>query len=134
MKTLQAVIERKGKGYWVYFTNLPGCVTYGETIEEVMANVKDAVNEHIDAHKEFGEKLPKILENGNFTFKYNISVKEFFKEFEAVNMASISKKSGINASLLRQYATGIKFPSVLQAKKIERSIHQLGKELLSVQF
>jgi predicted RNase H-like HicB family nuclease len=134
MKTLNAVIEKKDKGYWVYFTNLPGCVSYGETIEEVMANSKDAITEHIEAYKELGEELPKILEDEDFTFEYNLSLTEFFKEIAAINMTAISKKSGINASLLRQYAAGIKFPSVIQAKKIEKSIHQLGKELSSVHF
>ncbi len=134
MKKLEAIIEKKGNGYWIYFTNLPGCVSYGDTIERAMSNVKDAVNEHIEAYKELGEELPDILEGDNFTYEYNLSVKDFFKEFEAINISAISKKSGINASLLRQYASGIKFPSITQAKKIEKSIHQLGKEFLTIQF
>ncbi|MFN6561461.1 MAG: type II toxin-antitoxin system HicB family antitoxin [Nostoc sp. ChiSLP01] len=30
-------------GYWAEVPALPGCVTEGETMEEVMANLKDAI-------------------------------------------------------------------------------------------
>jgi predicted RNase H-like HicB family nuclease len=133
MKTISAVIEKKGSGYWVYFPDIPGCVSFGDTIEKVMKNSKEAVKEFIEASKDLNEELPKILE-GSFNYEYKVSLYEFFKEFDAINMTALANKCGINASLLRQYATGKKFPSIAQAKKIENSIHQLAKELLIVQF
>jgi hypothetical protein len=42
--------------------------------------------------------------------------------------------TGINESLLSQYASGLKKPRRLQTKKIEESLHRLGQELLEVQF
>ncbi|MEH2111640.1 type II toxin-antitoxin system HicB family antitoxin [Nostoc sp.] len=30
-------------GYWAEVPALPGCITEGDTIEEVMANLKDAI-------------------------------------------------------------------------------------------
>ena len=38
----------------------------------------------------------------------------------------------MNPALLRQYASGVKHPSPKQAKKLEDTIHQIGKELSGV--
>ena len=133
MKNLYGIIEKEGSGYWIYFQNLPGCVSYGNTIKEAMDNSHGAVKEYIEASKELNRKLPAILTD-DFKFEYKVSVQRFFKEFEAINMAAMARASKINASLLRQYATGKKHPSVDQIKKIEKSIHQLARELAVVQF
>ena len=34
-------------GYWVKVSALPGCVTQGETVEEAVANAKEAVEAYI---------------------------------------------------------------------------------------
>lgn len=31
-------------GYWAEVTSLPGCVTQGDTFEELVANLKDAID------------------------------------------------------------------------------------------
>lgn len=35
-------------GYWAEVPALPGCITEGETMEEVMANLKDAIEGWLD--------------------------------------------------------------------------------------
>ncbi len=40
-----------------------------------------------------------------------------------------AKYAGMNATLLRQYAAGVKNPSLEQAKKIEKALHILADEL-----
>ena len=37
---------------------IQGCYTQGETYEEVMENIKDAIKLHIEARKELGEPIP----------------------------------------------------------------------------
>jgi predicted RNase H-like HicB family nuclease len=49
---------------------LPGCVTYGETIEEAVVNVKEAIELYIESLKAHGEIIPSE-EN---TFEYSVSV------------------------------------------------------------
>ncbi|BCL37912.1 type II toxin-antitoxin system HicB family antitoxin [Nostoc sp. MS1] len=36
-------------GYWAEVPALPGCITEGETIEEVLANLKDAIEGWLEA-------------------------------------------------------------------------------------
>ncbi|TFH41173.1 MAG: type II toxin-antitoxin system HicB family antitoxin [ANME-2 cluster archaeon] len=45
-------------GYWAEVPALPGCYSQGETVEETMKNVKEAVEAHIMALKEEKVKVP----------------------------------------------------------------------------
>lgn len=40
--------KEEGGGYFVYFPDLPGCVSDGETADEAFANARDAFEEWID--------------------------------------------------------------------------------------
>ena len=53
------VIERDEDG--VYIATCPalqGCYTQGDTYEEAMANLQDAIKLHIEARRELGEPVP----------------------------------------------------------------------------
>ncbi len=52
------VYKAEEGGYWAEVPALPGCYSQGETIEETMKNVKEAVEAHIIALKEEEEKVP----------------------------------------------------------------------------
>lgn len=43
MKIRAIIHPAEEGGYWAEVPALPGCITEGETIEEVMANLKDAI-------------------------------------------------------------------------------------------
>lgn len=45
-------------GYTVIVPSLPGCVTYGETIEEAIEMAKEAIELYIESLKEHGEEIP----------------------------------------------------------------------------
>ena len=46
-------------GYWVEVPALSGCYSQGETIEESLVNIKDAIKSHICVLKEEGKRTPK---------------------------------------------------------------------------
>jgi len=42
--TLKVIVHQAAEGgYWAEVPALPGCVTQGETVEEVTANVREAI-------------------------------------------------------------------------------------------
>ncbi len=43
MKIKAIIHPAEEGGYWAEVPALPGCITEGETIEEVIANLKDAI-------------------------------------------------------------------------------------------
>ena len=49
-------------GYIVSCPQLPGCVTQGETVDEALAMIKDAIQGYITSLKKHGEPVPPSLE------------------------------------------------------------------------
>ncbi len=79
--------------------------------------------------KDFHELEPKEID---FELQYDIT--GFFDEKKFLNTTVVAAKAGINGSLMRQYASGKKYPSLERAKQIESVIHSIGKELISVKL
>ena len=52
------VYKAEEGGYWAEVPALPGCYSQGETVEETIKNVKEAVEAHIMALIEEEEKVP----------------------------------------------------------------------------
>ncbi|WP_138500110.1 type II toxin-antitoxin system HicB family antitoxin [Nostoc sp. PA-18-2419] len=48
MKIRAIIHPAEEGGYWAEVPALPGCITEGETMEEVMANLKDAIEGWLD--------------------------------------------------------------------------------------
>jgi predicted RNase H-like HicB family nuclease len=48
MKIKVVVHEAEEGGYWAEVPAIPGCATQGETMEELMANVREAIEACLD--------------------------------------------------------------------------------------
>jgi len=46
-------------GYWVKVLVLPGCLSQGETIDEALVNVREAIELHLEGLREEGQEVPK---------------------------------------------------------------------------
>ena len=56
----QVLIYRGEDGYWVAeCPSLPGCVSQGQTREEAIANIKEAIQGYIAALEEDGLPVPE---------------------------------------------------------------------------
>ncbi len=53
------VIEKNKEGYFAFCPELQGCYTQGDTYEEVLENIKDAIRLHIENRIESGEEIPQ---------------------------------------------------------------------------
>ena len=53
------VVEKDSEGYFAFCPELQGCYTQGDTYEEVLENIKDAIRLHIGDRLEGGEKIPQ---------------------------------------------------------------------------
>ena len=52
------VIEPDEKGYHAFVPSLPGCHSFGGTVEEAQSNILEAVEVHIESMLEDGEPVP----------------------------------------------------------------------------
>jgi predicted RNase H-like HicB family nuclease len=61
MKTYRfsVIIEKDSEGYFAFCPELQGCYTQGNTYEEVLDNIKDAIRLHLEDRLENKEKIPQ---------------------------------------------------------------------------
>ena len=53
------VIEKTNTGYSAYSPDLDGCVSTGSTVEEVTANMEEAIKFHLEGLKLEGYEIPE---------------------------------------------------------------------------
>ncbi|MFA6947154.1 MAG: hypothetical protein WC220_14775 [Pedobacter sp.] len=99
--------------------------TEAETFEELNTMVLEAVNLAFE-EKGFVYTIEEIQ------FEYDLE--SFFDFYKVINAKALSKRIGMNQSLLAQYIKGIKKPSVIQTKRILQGVQQIGRELTEVRF
>lgn len=70
MKTLhyRVLLRKEDDGtYTVIVPSLPGCLTFGRTVEEAMDMAKEAIEGFVACMIERGEEVP--IEDGNFVVR-----------------------------------------------------------------
>ncbi len=56
---LSVVIEKDKDGYYAYCPELQGCYSQGDTYEEAIRNIRDAIKQHIVDRISNGEEIPQ---------------------------------------------------------------------------
>jgi len=51
------IVEKDDDGYFASCNEMQGCYTQGDTYEEVIANIKDAIQLHVEDRLESGEEI-----------------------------------------------------------------------------
>lgn len=57
--TVRPLSREEGGGYLVEYPDIPGCMSDGETIEEAIANGREALRDCLDVLRESGRRVPK---------------------------------------------------------------------------
>ena len=133
MKTLQVIIEKSDNDLYGriegHKSYLP--VTFGNSTKEVLQNLKELIKDY-QKHEKNGDGFWLKLDTKNLQFEMVYDLQAFFSEYDFLNASAIARHANLNESLVRQYATGKKYPSIEQAKKLEDVIHNLTKDLQKV--
>lgn len=68
-RTFRVVLRKEPEGaYTALVPSLPGCITWGETVEQALEMAKDAISGYISVLKEEGEPIP----DDNETLEYSL--------------------------------------------------------------
>ncbi|OFY69749.1 MAG: antitoxin HicB [Bacteroidetes bacterium RIFCSPLOWO2_12_FULL_37_12] len=62
--------EEPEGGFTVIVPSLPGCITYGEDLQNAMDMAKEAIEGYIEVLKEQGEPIP----DDSKTFEYSLTL------------------------------------------------------------
>lgn len=118
MTKVELVIEKGDEGLW-------GSVKYNDNlISDQGKDLTELENKLKILLQEFEDVDPEKV-----VFEASYDVFALFQEFDFLNISKVAKHAEINAGLLRQYASGVKHPSLTQAKKIEDTLHRLAEQL-----
>ena len=58
MRKFLIIIEQGSHNYSAYVPDLPGCIATGKTVEEVKANMREAIRMHLEGMIEDQEEIP----------------------------------------------------------------------------
>jgi predicted RNase H-like HicB family nuclease len=72
MSKVSVIIEKDAHGYYAFSPDLPGCQTQGDSLEEAVANIKEAVSLYLETLSE--EELGEIGSKEIFSTTVEVSV------------------------------------------------------------
>ncbi len=121
-KEIILIVEKTDTGFSAYSLKFP-IFTTGKSIPELINNAYEAVEFYF-------EEMDTKIDFKNL--KFEIDFKQFFKHYRVINAKFLGEKIGMNPTLLSQYVSGVKKPSIKQSEKILNGIHQIGQELSSI--
>lgn len=132
MKTLPLILERaEGGGWYGRIENVKHFmpVTFGADVAEVEDNLRELIKNHqeYDAADDWAK-----IDVNKISFDRYFDLAGLFEKFDVLKISSVAQRAGMNASLLRQYVGGKKYPSLAQSKRIEDAIRQIATELAGV--
>jgi predicted RNase H-like HicB family nuclease len=109
-------------------------VATGKTFEELKIQMRGAVEFHLEGMQEDGDEIPAVF-NNEYELVYQFDPESLLRHYNGIfTNAALERLTGINQRQLQRYATGNSKPRAMQAKKIEKALHNLGKELLAVEL
>lgn len=130
-----AVIERGNDG--TYDINLEyredisfGLLGQGNTVQEAVDDFYHAHDDMKAYYHEAGKPFPDNLE---FEFVHDVS--SFLESYsDKLSLAGLGRVTGINRKQLSHYLNGTRNPSKKTIEKIQKSLHEFGKEISQVRF
>lgn len=125
-RTIEVSVEKASeKNYWCsMLEDVENCHVHGTgnsvraAIESLCSGLKEV---EVDLMAE-GKEMPDL----DFNFKMDVG--SFFNYYP-INVTAFAKYIGMNASLLRQYASGVKSPSAKSMAKIKAGLEQFKRDL-----
>jgi antitoxin HicB len=95
--TVRPLSKDEGGGYLVEYPDIPGCLSDGETIEEAIANGREALRDCIDVFRESGRKAPKP----------GIAAAQWRQRVPRTLYAKLTRKAASEGVSINSYVTAI---------------------------
>jgi len=69
---LNVIVEKDDEGYYAYCPELEGCQTQGDTLDETMVNIKEAIDLYLETLSD--EEKKEIIRNEIYITNYEVKV------------------------------------------------------------
>jgi hypothetical protein len=131
---LEVIIERNEDMFTARFEDkgkFALAVGSGDTLDLAFKDLIEIIKDYQENEGKT-DKFWQKVDPAKIDFDLRYDLQAFFEEHDYLNTTAVAKRAGINPGLVRQYTSGVKHPSLAQAKKLESTIHKLAKELAQV--
>ena len=134
MENIVVTVEMGENNYSAYLETLPGCVTTGKSMDELKANMYEAIEGHLEVSREHGDFIPEAFD-GKYRLVYRIDAESLLTHYKGIfTNSALERMTGINQRQLQRYASGKSRPMRPQSMKIQNALHRLGEELLDIEL
>jgi predicted RNase H-like HicB family nuclease len=134
MKSVIVTVEMTENNYSAYMEVLPGCVTTGKSMDELKANMQEAIEAHVELSHEHGDFIPEVFD-GEYRLVFRFDTENLLTHYKGIiTNSALERLTGINQRQLQRYASGKTRPMRPQQMKIQKALHRLGEELLEVEL
>jgi hypothetical protein len=124
-RKIKVIIEKTNTGYSA-FTEAYPIGTTGNTIQKIKRNIVKAINLYNS------EVNKRLIAEKHLTFQMDLA--SFFHYYKVLNAKALGERIGMHQSLLAQYISGRKTPSVKQMNRIIEGVHDVANELLELKI
>lgn len=129
---VKVIIEHAGNNFSAYVVDVDGIAVTGDSVGEIKASMYEAIDSYIQTCKEFNLDIPEQFSEG-YELVFELDVCSLLKIYEGIfSKSGLERLTGINQKQLWHYANGKSKPRPEQRLKIERGLHRLGNELISL--
>ena len=129
---VKVIIEHAGENFSAYVADGDGIAVTGDSVDEIKASMCEAIDDYIQTCKELDLEIPKCF-SGDYELSFELDVCSLLKIYEGIfSKSGLERLTGINQKQLWHYANGKSKPRQAQRIKIEKGLHRLGKELISL--
>ena len=105
------------------------CVATGKTLEEVEANIVQAILFHIEGMESHAEEIPSEFKN-EWKPEFVLTTRAQLRYSDNyITRKALSKETGIKEQQLSHYATGRKIPRPVTQRKIAEGIQSISRRL-----
>jgi len=94
--TIRHLCEEEGGGYLAEALDLNGCIADGETIEEAIHNLQDAINSWVQTAQELGRPVPPPSTDENFSGKWVVRTPRSLHH----KLVDTAKREGVSLNTL----------------------------------
>lgn len=132
MKTIEAIIERAEDGTFSVYCNSEMFSGMGNTAEEAKLDMRQQMDFFKKAAIEDGFVYPGFLDE-DFEIVYKFDTESLLQYYSGIlSLSGLEKITGIHQKQLWNYLHRKSKPRKAQVEKIEKGLHALGSELISI--
>ena len=132
MKKIEAIIERAKDGTFSVFCTTEIFTGMGDTAEAAKLDMKKQMDVFKKTAIEDGFSYPDFL-NEEFEIVYKFNTESLLEYYSGIlSLSGLEKITGIHQKQLWNYLHGKSKPRKAQIEKIEKGLHSLGSELITI--